>query len=185
MGITDPQDNATAKAEERARPEEANWYCLYTKPRMEYRVHQALVTRGIESYLPELPLSARDRRRGIRRPFFPRYLFARMMLADNLLWVQWTVGLVRILSFGDSPVIVDNAIIEMLKENLAERIRMEAEYGQFRPGERVRVIEGPFRGFEAVFDRRLSGSGRVKILIEFLRRTTPYIVEASWITKTG
>ncbi len=57
---------------------------------------------------------------------------------------------------------MDNAIIQLLKENLAERTRLQVEYGEFRSGERVRGFEGSFRGFEAVFDKRLSIEGSMK-----------------------
>ena len=33
-------------------------------------------------------------------------------------------------------------------------------------GDRVQLISGPFRWMEAVFDRRLSAAGRVRILLE-------------------
>jgi transcription antitermination factor NusG len=32
-------------------------------------------------------------------------------------------------------------------------------------GERVRVVQGPFRGFEAIFERYLSGAERIAILL--------------------
>jgi transcription antitermination factor NusG len=35
----------------------------------------------------------------------------------------------------------------------------------FRCGEHVRVVEGPFRDFEAIFENYLSGTKRVAILI--------------------
>ncbi len=38
----------------------------------------------------------------------------------------------------------------------------ERAYGS---GERLRVVEGPFRGFEAIFERYLSGAERVAILL--------------------
>lgn len=150
---------------------------------MERRVYEALVSRGVESYLPELVCSAAGRRRSRSVPFFPRYLFSRLSLANELLWVRWLPGLIHVVSFGDTPAIVDDRLIEMLKANLAECAQEKATQGQLRPGERVLVVEGPLKGFEAVFDQHLSSSGRVKILIEFLRRTTPCIIEASQIAR--
>jgi transcription antitermination factor NusG len=42
-------------------------------------------------------------------------------------------------------------------------VKIEPE--KFDKGERVRVAEGPFRGFEAIFERYLSGAERVAILL--------------------
>jgi transcription antitermination factor NusG len=38
----------------------------------------------------------------------------------------------------------------------------------FRHGEPVRIMTGPFRGFDAVFERYLSGAERVAILLNGL-----------------
>lgn len=159
------------------------WFCLYTKPRMEYRVRQALETRGRECYLPEAHRTARDCRQGIRRPFFPRYFFARLIPAQDLAWVRWTPGLVCLLSFGGSPVVVEDAVIEALRARLAARLEVEAVHGPFCPGERVRVTAGPFQGLEAVFDRRLSPNGRARILVEFLHRTASCVIDISYLAK--
>lgn len=163
--------------------EERHWYCLYTKPRMEYRVWQAMMQKGIESFLPESPRTARDKRRGIRRPFFPRYLFSRLVLARDLPAIRWTPGFLCVLSFGGVPAVIDNEIIAGIKQALERQLHGDGGYGQFARGDRVRVVEGPFKNLEGVFDRKLSPQGRVRILLEFLRRTTPCIVDAAWLVK--
>jgi transcriptional antiterminator RfaH len=38
----------------------------------------------------------------------------------------------------------------------------------FKPGDRVRVLSGPFRDYEGVFDMRLRGTDRVRILLEMV-----------------
>jgi transcriptional antiterminator NusG len=164
--------------------DDKHWYCVYTKPRLEHRVHKILSEKGLETFFPEMPRSRRDRRRGIRRPFFPRYLFVRMAVPKDYSWVKWTPGLLRVLQFGDQLACIEDETIAFMRERLQEETERQVQYGKFEPGERVRFVEGPFEGFEGVFDRRLSGRGRVRVLIEFLRRTTPYEVESDWLRKS-
>ena len=60
---------------------------------------------------------------------------------------------------------------------------MPEVYGRFTPGERVHIRSGPCRDIEAVFDSRLSGTGRVRILLQLLGRQTPAEVDERWLEK--
>jgi transcription antitermination factor NusG len=40
-----------------------------------------------------------------------------------------------------------------------------------KPGDVVTVHEGPFRGYEAIFDARMSGDERVRVLLKLLNRS--------------
>jgi len=76
--------------------------------------------------------------------------------------------LTRIVSLGNGPTPVPDDIIDRLKEQL-EQIAREGTFSPFRPGDRVRVKSGLMQDFEAVFDTHLSGSDRVRILVEVMR----------------
>ena len=45
-------------------------------------------------------------------------------------------------------------------------------------GDRVTIQRGPFRWVEAVFDRRLTATGRVRILLDFVHRTVAVDLDA-------
>jgi len=145
------------------------WYALYTKPKQERLVAGQLGRRGLETFLPQYT----ERRRGRPPkvlPLFPCYLFVR---ADpdvmGLSLLQWTPGLRRLVSFGGVPARVPEEAVALVEKRLAE---LEAQGGllpaRFRPGERVRVREGPLAGLEAVFDGPREPAERVRILIRFL-----------------
>ena len=147
------------------------WNVLLTKPRQEERVARALAARGVEVFLPLL--RRRDRRRGGWRsqPFFPRYLFARGQEEQPgwLHW-QWTVGLSRMVDFDGRPALLDDALVQHWRRRLAG-LDGDALLG-LKPGDRVRVVEGPFRDYEAIFDRQLNGEGRVAVLLDILGHRT-------------
>jgi transcriptional antiterminator RfaH len=146
-----------------------NWYVLHSKPNAEYQVANALKGRGIQTYLPEIEApKARLGRK--RQPFFPCYLFVRVDLeAVGLSQVQWIPGLRRIVACGDQPTSVANEVIELIQRSLGE---MEASGGlaghTFKPGDTVRITDGPMQGMLAVFERPTTPSERVQVLLTFL-----------------
>lgn len=145
------------------------WYALYTKPRQEARVGEQLEAKGIECFVPLYT----ERRRGEAprsRPLFPCYLFARADLERvGVSFFRWLPGMRALVSFGGVPARVPEEAIALVRKRLAE---VEACGGfrpaRFRPGDRVRVREGPLAGLEAVFEGPLEPSERVRILIRFL-----------------
>jgi len=44
--------------------------------------------------------------------------------------------------------------------------------GRFQHGDRVRITAGPFQGYEGMFDARLGGHMRSRILLDFVGRLT-------------
>jgi transcription elongation factor/antiterminator RfaH len=159
-----------------------NWYALFTKPRKEHQVADALAEKGIETYVPTIQVRTR-RRRLVKRAFFPRYIFARIDFdVVGVSVVRWTPGLTNIVSFDGRPAWVPDEIVERLKERLDDisAAKEDQDYAsRFRPGDRVRILDGPFKDFDAVFDRRLSASDRVRVLLDVLGRATKYEIEAS------
>ena len=152
-----------------------HWYALHTKPRKEHAVRDVLEGRGIEAYLPVLTTTSRQHPRKRReRPFFARYLFARMDLTDvPLSSLNWTPGVTRVVSFGGQPTVVQEEVIHWLKDRLA-RIDSKDYYRglPLRAGDRLRVTTGPLKDMEVIFDRRLSSTDRARVLVEILGRLT-------------
>lgn len=146
-----------------------HWYVLHSKPAAEYQVANALKGRGIQTYVPviETPKAHSGRR---KQPFFPCYLFVRVDLeAVGFSQLQWTPGLRRIVVFGDRPAPVADDVIDLIQRKLD---RMEADGGRprhtLRPGDRVRITDGPLHGMLAVFERPTIPSERVQVLLDFL-----------------
>jgi transcriptional antiterminator RfaH len=163
-----------------------HWFTLYTKPKMEYKVSEILTGRGIETYLPAMYLSREDRRKAVPPPFLPRYLFARLNpTSPDFISTRWTPGLIKMVGFGGKVAIVPDEVITLLKKRLTELERVGYHEEKFKHGERVRIKAGPLRDWEAIFDRSLSASGRVRVLLNFLGRLTVCKVELDWLEKVG
>jgi len=147
-----------------------HWFALYTKPHKEHWVRDVLSAQKVEVYLPEIAVKTRRRDRRAKRPFFPHYLFARLdPQAGMFARLRWTPGLRCIVSMGGCPVPVPDGVVQEIRRRLADTAQVEPE-GRFRQGEVVRVKRGPFEGLDAVFDRRLSAQGRVRVFLEWMSR---------------
>ena len=156
---------------------EGHWFGLYTKPHNEYAVRDYLSGRQVEVYLPEVCNNTQRRGRRGRMPFFPHYLFARLDLRDGIMAkVPWTPGLRRFVTFAGEPAPVPDAVVAHIRRELAHIRRelantVEADPDEpFKKGEVVRIPRGPLEGPAAVFDRRLSDDGRVRVFLQCMDR---------------
>jgi transcription antitermination factor NusG len=132
------------------------WYTVHTKPNAEYQVVTAFDYRGIETYLPEIEVPKVQRGRE-RKPFFSCYLFVKTDFeVVGFSSLQGTPGLRRIVAFNDRPVLLADEIIELIRHRIEA---INAAGGQpvhsFRPGDTVRITEGPLEGMLAIFEGQL------------------------------
>jgi transcriptional antiterminator RfaH len=161
------------------------WYALRSKSRKEDAVFRQLQSQGHEVFYPCLrvhPVNPRSRK---IVPYFPGYLFVEIDLEQSgvsvFQWMPHTLGLV---SFGGEPSIVPENLILAIQKRVDEINAAGGEiFDGLKPGDAVWINEGPFHGYEAIFDGRLPGSERVRVLLEFLgnRRKVPVVLEASQI----
>lgn len=159
-----------------------HWYALYTKPKKEYQVDSFLKGEGIETYLPTVERRIRRRDRPSRQVFFPCYLFARLDLTRiPRSSIDWMPGVRRMVGFGGEPAVVPDEMVELVRERLSEH--QENPYGHFQKGDRVRIVSGPLRDLEAVFDSPLSAADRVCVLLDVMGRLTPVAIDGRQIVR--
>jgi transcriptional antiterminator RfaH len=142
-----------------------------------------LAGRGIEVFVP---LFFCHGKRGtlLEKPFFPRYVFARLdWEATGVREVQWTPGLTKVVTFQGEPAIMPDEKLQYLRARL-EQLDGD-DFLRLKPGERVRVKRGPFADVEAVFDGHLNSESRVAVLLEILGRQTRVIVDAQDVERSA
>jgi len=164
-----------------------DWYLVRTKPGKERWVRDQLATRLSEVFLPML--KARMPRWGRMAmsvaPLFPCYLFARMDLQTKYFEVKYLAGVSGLVSAGSDPLVVPDLIVTEIRARGVDDV-VELREVPFDSGQSVRVVEGPFRGFDAIFERYLSGAERVAILLNTIENVGPRIVlPASALAKSS
>jgi len=145
------------------------WYGLHTRSRFEQVVFDGLNKKSLEAFLPKITVVSkrRDRRKKLRVPLFPGYIFVRSDLhVHERLEIVKTVGVVRLIGNKDGPISIPDEAINSLRI-MVEGDDPVATSTRFRKGDRVMVVEGPFVGVVGTFVR-YRGFGRVVVAIEAL-----------------
>lgn len=146
------------------------WYLVQSRPRQAERAEFNLRNQGYVVYHPRLSVERirRGRRRCCEESLFPNYLFIRLQRwVDNWHPLRSTRGVARLVGFGGEPQPVDDVLIDNIRRRLSERATEPA----LKAGQRVQVVEGPFRGLDAIF-QAYDGEQRVCLLIELLHCQT-------------
>lgn len=131
----------------RSKTELYKWYPVYTHPRAEKKAHQALVNKGVETYLP-LRRQLRqwsDRKKWIDDPFIKSYLFvhiAEHQQSDILM----TKGIARFIYFGGRIASMPDRQIEDLKLLMTSAVELEITEENLQPGEKIILKAGPLKG---------------------------------------
>lgn len=161
----------------------SQWYVIQCKPREERRALENLVRQGFCCYLPTVDVEKLRHGclRAVPEPLFPGYLFISLdELTDNWHPIRSTRGVIALVRVRQSPVVVPDAIIESIRERLQKGL---PRIPYLRPGERVRISEGPFSGVEAIFVANDS-RGRVALLMDILNRQQRVSLPASNVRRS-
>ena len=143
------------------------WYLVKTKPRNENKVFTRLDEAGFDSIFPTIRKKSRKKEHPDIRPLFPTYLFVRFAL-EQLRTIRYTRGVAKVISFGAEPQEVGEEIIAAVRERMDEEgiVTLVNPPDDWKPGDRIRIGEGPFAGLEAIFLEKLPDRDRVVLLLE-------------------
>src|SRR5262249_5256475 len=147
------------------------WYVVHTKVRKEQYAEWQLSRRGVVTFLPWVVRPSRGSLDDVVQPLFPGYLFPRFDLEPQVLGGVLAPGVHRLVGFGEVPSSIDDEVIDFLRSRVSKDgvVRM---FPVFREGDRVRIKQGPLAGLVGIIERPCSGRGRVRVLMELLRRQT-------------
>lgn len=166
--------------------ENSDWYLIRTKTGKERWVKDQIAPLAKDVFLPLL--KARQPRWGRMAetigPLFPCYVFARFDLKQRYFDIKYMAGVRGIVSAGIDPLAVPEGIIAEIRRRGIDDI-VEIFEKPLDAGQKVTVVEGPFRGFEAIFERYLSGAERVAILLSAVESSGLRVVlPASAVSKS-
>lgn len=147
-----------------------HWYALRSKPRKEEVLWRQLHADDFEVFFPKIrvhPVNPRSRK---LRPYFPGYMFVLVDLDQiGLSTFQWMPHAIGLVTFDNDPAIVPENLILALRKRVDEIAVAGGEFFDgLKSGEPVKISAGPFAGYEAIFDTRIPGTERVRVLIEML-----------------
>jgi transcriptional antiterminator RfaH len=162
------------------------WYTMRSKPNKEDFLASQLRAHGLDVFFPVLrvkPVNPRSRK---IRPYFPSYLFVHVDLdVVNVSELRWMPGASGLVSFGGEPASVPDILIEVLKKQVDKHNEtLQAQTKNFKAGDSIVIQDGPFAGYEAIFDANISGEDRVRVLLNMLQgRQMPVEIEGRQIRR--
>ncbi len=180
----DEAEEPSYEEAELAEPEDDRaWYVIHCYSGREQKVKHKLDRRikslGMEDKVFQVVVPTEDEmelrqgeRRTVERRIFPGYLLVQMIL-DEESWytVRDTPGVIGFVGMGDKPTPLRPSEVSDIME------RMEAEAPKikvtFKPGEKVRIVDGPFDGFIGIVDSIDMERATVHVMVSFFGRETP------------
>jgi transcription antitermination factor NusG len=164
----------------------AYWYAIQSKSNKEDALHKQLQNQGYEVFYPRIRVTPVNPRSRKIKPYFPGYMFVQTDLSETGIsafqWMPFARGMV---TFDHEPAPVPDALINTLRKRLDDVNAAGGEiFSGLHKGDTVLIHDGPFAGYEAIFDVRLSGSERVRVLIRLLsQRQVPVELSAGQIRR--
>jgi transcriptional antiterminator RfaH len=162
------------------------WYALRSKQRKEEAVWKQARDQGFEVFYPRLRVNPVNPSARKIRPYFPSYIFVKEDLdlvgQSAFQFMPYSHGLV---SFGGEPATVPENLIFAIRQRVEEIAKAGGEnLDGLHKGDVVQINYGPFEGFQAIFDVKIPGSERVRILLQLLdSRHNPVELSAASISK--
>lgn len=162
-----------------------SWYVLRSKPHKEDTLWCQAISQGFQVFYPRIPAQAVNPRARKVVPYFPGYMFVRVEIEEvGLSTFQWMPCAHGLICFDDAPASVPDDLVDAIAERVETINALGGElYLDLQRGDLVTITSGPFAGYEAIFDARLNGGERVRVLLTMLNdRRVPAVVGKAQIT---
>jgi transcription antitermination factor NusG len=146
-----------------------NWYVIQTKPKKEEEVKSYLSIKGMEIFNPlmENYLIRKGSLNKELKPLFPSYIFGKFDLDQNYSLVRWARGVKKVLSFGGYPTPISEEVVEIIKKRTDGNGIVRRTF-RFETNDVVKIKSGPLRDLLGIFERWVSDSDRVRILLNLI-----------------
>lgn len=147
-----------------------DWYVLRSKQWKENSLCTILKSKEIEFYNPGI-LSKKANTLSLKTtPLFSGYIFVRFNLdkcgKNYFRWIPFSRNLIN---YGGLPAIVPDNIIHGIQQKINilnhKAITINSNY---KSGDFVKIVDGPFQDYHALFDMHLSSKDRVRVLLQLI-----------------
>ena len=115
---------------------------------------------------------------------FPGYIIVKMSMSEEAWYVvRNTPGVTRFVGMGNRPSpLSPQEVTQIVKRMEAEAPKLRVN---FKPGQRVRITDGPFADFPAVVDKIDTERAKVTVLVSFFGRETPVELDFLQVERMG
>ena len=147
--------------------------------KVRHNLEQRIETMGMKDKIFDVvvptqeEIEVRDgKRRVVERHIFPGYVLVNMILTEESWYVvRNTPGVTGFVGMGNTPTpLRPEEVSQIIKRMEAEAPRIKVT---FKPGERVRIVDGPFNDFRGTVSEIDMERAKVRVMVNFFGRETP------------
>jgi transcriptional antiterminator NusG len=147
--------------------------------KVRYNLEQRIETMGMKDKIFDVVVPTEEeievkegKRRTVERRVFPGYILVNMILTEESWYVvRNTPGVTGFVGMGNNPTpLRPEEVAQIIKRMEAPAPRIKVT---FKPGERVRIVDGPFNDFRGTVDEIDMERAKVRIMVNFFGRETP------------
>jgi transcription antitermination factor NusG len=158
------------------------WHAIWTRSRAEKSVHDQLVQKRIEAFLPTVRRLSRwkDRQKEIAWPLFPGYCFARFD-STRLLDVLTCTGVAQVILQDGKPAPIPSAEIDAIQRLVETHYKFDP-CPFLKEGDDVEVVHGPLEGVSGRLIRK-GPNARLVLAITMINRAVAVAFDAADVRK--
>ncbi len=162
------------------------WYVVQTKPRKQDQAVGYLISKQIETFNPLMKqVSTRNGKIVTAlKPLFPNYLFCKFDYREDFALLKWGRGIHRIVGFGEYPVPLSEEVIGIIRERTDKHNVIKKAF-HLNHRDTVRIVSGPLKDLVGIFDRWVSDSDRVRILLNLIGNGAAVEMHYSMVEKVS
>ena len=172
------------------------WYVVHAYSGYENKVKKALeeyVERaGIDDLFGEILVPSEEvveirdgKKRTSERKFFPGYVLVQMEMTEESWHLVKSVP--QVMGFiggtSDRPAPISQKEVDRILQRVETSIDKPRPKVIYEPGEMVRVIDGPFKEFEAVIEGVDYDKNKLQVSVLIFGRSTPVELEFTQVEK--
>jgi transcription termination/antitermination protein NusG len=163
--------------------EEKQWYVIHCysgyENKVRHAIEQRIETMGMQDKIFDVVVPTEEeievhegKRKTVERRVFPGYILVQMKMdEDSWYVVRNTPGVTGFVGMGNEPTPLRPEEVNQIMR------RMEQEAPKvkvtFKPGQRVRIVDGPFNDFIGTVGDIDMEKAKVRVMVSFFGRETP------------
>ena len=173
----------------------ARWYVVHVHSTFEHKIAEHIkekaAMKGLSKKFEEILVPTEEvvdikdgKKVSKEKRLFPGYMLIRMEMTDET-WrlVSDNAKVTGFLGAGQRPSPVSKVEAERLIAQMEEGVNSPRALVEFFIGEPIRVVDGPFAGFDGVVEELDAAHARLKVTVKIFERNTPVDLEYRQVEK--
>ncbi|MDX8497854.1 transcription termination/antitermination NusG family protein [Mesorhizobium sp. VK4C] len=157
--------------------ETARWCVVQTHQHSESLAERHLLSQSFRTYLPKRRRTVRHARsvKTVSSAYFDCYLFVSLAVHQQSWYpINSTVGVRKLVMSKGMPIPAPYGVVESLISATDDDGILHPDI-LLRPGQRIRIIDGPFSDQLGILDH-VGSAGAVRILLDIMNRSIPITI---------